>query len=93
MAQFERRLQKLEQKSGAGRSVAFLCVSPGITEDARLEAAKDLADTHGLLAGNVICSTHEGDGPLPPPQILTGREFAALIDRVAKSSRRIGDCN
>jgi len=92
MAQIERRIRKLERKTGAGSTIAmiWLSVPPDMSEEDQLEASKDLANAHGVGVGTVICAAHEGDGPLPPPQILTGDEVTALFERVAKHSRRIG---
>jgi len=82
MAQFERRIQKLEQKSGAGSEIAmaWFPVPADMPEEARLEATEELASAHGVWVGNVICTTYEGNGFLPPPQMLTGDEVSG--DRV-----------
>jgi hypothetical protein len=92
MAQIERRIQKLEQKSGAGSATAmiFFEVPADMSEDDRLEASEELANTHGVRVGTVICSTYEGNGSPPPPEFLTGEEVIALFERVAKNSNRIG---
>ena len=92
MAQIERRIQKLEQKSGAGSviAMAWFPVPADMPEDERRGAAEELACRQGLRVGNVICSTYEGDGSPPPPQMLTGDEVAALFERVARESRRFG---
>jgi hypothetical protein len=76
MAQIERRIQKLEQKSGSGSAIAmiFLKVPADMSEDDRLEASEELANAHGVRVGTVLCVTHTRDGPPPLPEFLTGDE-------------------
>jgi hypothetical protein len=84
MAQIERRIQKLEQNSGAGSAIAmiFLEVPADMSEDDRLEASEELANAHGVRVGTVLCVTQTGDGPPPPPSFHTADEVTALFERV-----------
>ena len=92
MAQIERRIQKLERKTGSGsaKAMIWLSVPPDMSEEDQLEASKDLAKAHGVGVGTVFCVTYEDNGSLQPPQILTGDEVTALFERVAKHSHKIG---